>query len=83
MGDVSPRNGAGRDRSSKFDETIATEVNVRKKATRSPLANFFRFRITKQTLPTKKSLCAAAVSGIVRFVRHKRTWDASLHLVAL
>ena len=40
-----------------------------------------RFRIAKQTLPTTRSLCAAVVSRIVRFLRHKRTWEGSRHLV--
>ena len=31
----------------------------------------------------KRSLCAAAVSRIGRFVRRKRTWERLPHLVAL
>jgi hypothetical protein len=31
------------------------------------------FRIVKRTLPTKRSLCAAAVSSIVRYLLRKQT----------
>ena len=40
------------------------------------------FRITKLTLPTKRSLCATAIGSIVRFLRHKRTLAMQTHLVA-
>jgi hypothetical protein len=42
-----------------------------------------RFRIAMQTLPTKRSLCAAVIGSLVRFPRRKRMWDRSPYLVAL
>ena len=30
------------------------------------------------TLPPKRSLCAAVIGSLVRFLRHKQTWDGSL-----
>ena len=32
-------------------------------------------RIAKRTLPTRRSLCAAVIGSLVRFLRCKRTWE--------
>jgi hypothetical protein len=39
------------------------------------------FRIAKLTLPPKRSLCAAVIGSLVRFLRRKRTWERPPHLV--
>lgn len=51
-------------------------------ATKSTLTNCFRSEIPQLTEPTGRSLCAAAISSIGRFLLRRRTWDEPPHLVA-
>ncbi len=41
------------------------------------------YGIAKLTLLTKRSVCAAVIGSLVRFLRRKLTWDGPPHLVAL